>query len=82
MSERESDLGFAYRAHKNGRVTILHKGKVAATLKGDRAAKFLRRAQQGSFAAGQQLMARWTGNYKHGNERTTINPSYVKFPEV
>lgn len=73
MSEQASDLGFAYRAHKNGRVTILHKGKPAATLKGDRAVKFLGMAQQGSFAAQQQLMARWTGNYKHGNERIAKN---------
>ena len=73
MSERKCDLGFAYRAHKNGRVTILHKGKLAATLKGERALKFLGLAQQASLAAQQQLMARWTGNYKHGNERTGGN---------
>ena len=73
MSECESDLGFTYREQKNERVTILHKGKLAATLKGERAVKFLDTAQRGSFAAQQQLMARWTGDYKHGNERTARN---------
>ena len=73
MNERESDLGFAYRAHKDGRVTVQHKGKLAATLRGDRAAKFLRLARNRSFAGQQQLMARWTGNYKHGNERIARN---------
>ena len=68
MTEGE-DLGFTYREGKNGQVTIRHRGKLAATLRGDRAAKFLDAATLVRSEVRQQLMARWTGNFKHGNER-------------
>jgi hypothetical protein len=65
----EGDLGFTYRARKTGDVQILHRGTLAATLRGGSAQEFLAEIEDcGSFEA-QQLMARVTGNYKHGNER-------------
>ena len=63
------DLGFTYRVRKNGDAEILHKGRLAATLRGDQAQEFAAEAQSCEFADLQQLMARLTGNYKHGNER-------------
>jgi hypothetical protein len=67
------DLGFTYRARKNGDVEVLHKGRLAASLRGVAAQEFLAEVEAGRFTDGQQLMARLTGNYKHGNERAAKN---------
>ena len=64
-----SDLGFTYRSRKNGDVEILHRGRVATTLRGHDAEDFLAEAPDPASAEAQQLMARLTGNYKRGNER-------------
>ena len=63
------DLGFIWRRRKNGDVEVLHRGRLAATLRGHEAIDFLREAEDGSAADAQQLAARLTGNYKRGNER-------------
>lgn len=65
-----TDLGFAYRVRKGGEVEILHHGRVAATLRGRDALDFLQDAGEPDSDDAQQLMARLTGNYKRGNERT------------
>lgn len=59
--------GFSYVTRKNGEVVISHHGSVATVLRGTRAAKFLTDISQGDP---QQLMARATGDYKRGNERS------------
>ncbi|MCA0240971.1 MAG: hypothetical protein LCI02_08915 [Proteobacteria bacterium] len=64
-----ADLGFSYRVRKNGDVEILHHGRLASTLRGHEAEDFLHDAGDAASPAAQQLMARVTGNYKHGNER-------------
>ncbi len=48
---------------------ITHQGAHATTLRGGRAAEFLADVEDVSDADAQEAMARWTGNYKHGNER-------------
>ena len=58
--------GFAYDAYASGTVRITHHGRPATTLHGPRAARFLAEVE-GSQP--QLVMARWTGNYKRGNER-------------
>jgi hypothetical protein len=63
------DLGFTWRQRKNGDVEILHKGRLASTLRGADAADFLVEANGSELIDLQPLMARLTGNYKHGNER-------------
>jgi hypothetical protein len=40
------------------------------TVRGGRAAVFLAEVEQDDP---QQVMARWTGQYRHGNERTAKN---------
>lgn len=65
----EGDMGFSYRSRRGGAVEILHRGRLAATLRGREAADFISEAEAGTFADGQQRMARLTGNYKRGNER-------------
>ena len=64
-----SDLGFTYRSRKSGEVQVLHRGTLASTLRGTEAQEFLGEVSSCSPADAQQLMARITGNYKHGNER-------------
>jgi hypothetical protein len=61
--------GFAWSRVKDGRVRISHHGRVVTTLAGEKAQRFLSRAAGASEADVQQLMARATGNYRHGNER-------------
>jgi len=63
------DLGFTYRIRKSGEVEIFHRGRLASTLRGTDAEDFKQEASDESSADAQQLMARVTGNYKHGNER-------------
>ncbi len=65
----ELDLGFTYRTRKNGDIEILHWGRLASTLRGNDAKEFLSAVEASEDPDAQQLMARVTGNYKHGNER-------------
>ena len=61
--------GFAHVVRRDGSVVITHHGAHATTLRSGRAAEFLAEVEDISDAATQEAMARWTGNYKHGNER-------------
>ena len=60
---------FYLSAPENGEVEILHLGRRASTLRGQDALEFLSEVESSSTSEMQQLMARITGNYKHGNER-------------
>ncbi|MCA0175697.1 MAG: hypothetical protein LCH73_05320 [Proteobacteria bacterium] len=64
-----SDLGFTHRARSDGAVEVLHRGRLASTLRGVAAADLLAELEGCTFAQAQQSMARLTGNYKRGNER-------------
>ncbi|TDC77451.1 hypothetical protein [Streptomyces hainanensis] len=61
--------GFAFETRADGSVLITHRGRVAAVLRGERGREFLA-AIEAPGADPQLLMARWTGNYRRGNERT------------
>ena len=69
----DEDLGFSWTRLKQGEVSVRHVGRLAATLRGDTAVEFLAEMESANFAEQQQSMARLTGNYKHGNERTAID---------
>ena len=62
--------GFTYAVRAAGEVVIHHRGRLATTLRGDAAADFLAEVEAGDAADAQELMARVTGNYRCGNERT------------
>ena len=63
--------GFAYDVQRGGDVVITHHGKRATVLRGPRAAEFVDEVETDpDELSAQQVMARWTGNYKRGNERT------------
>ncbi len=64
-----SDLGFTCRRRKGGEVEILHRGRLASTLRGRDAQAFMLEVEACEVVEAQQLMARVTGHYKHGNER-------------
>ncbi len=66
MSE---DLGFTYRLSKSGVVHISRFGTEITVLRGDVALAFIEDINGATLLEEQQLMARVTGNYKHGNER-------------
>ena len=59
-----SSLAFSQRGDA---IVITHRGKKAVTLRGSAAARFLDDVKRGNP---QQVMARVTGDYKRGNERT------------
>lgn len=65
----KSPHGFDYRI-VGADVAISHHGRPAATLRGARAQKFLADLPAGDP---QEIMARLTGNYRRGNERTAKN---------
>lgn len=58
--------GFAYDLRRGGEIRITHHGRPAGTLRGAAATRFLADVDNGDP---QEVMARATGNYRHGNER-------------
>ncbi len=64
---------FTYDELKDGRVLIYWHGKLVMTLKGDKAQKFLKRVDGLDERDAQLVMAKITGNFKHGNERQGKN---------
>ena len=69
---KDDDLGFSFRS-SGSECVILHHGRVATKLRKQKAARFEREVADMTFSEQQQLMARLTGNYKRGNERTAGN---------
>ena len=75
MTSPAEDLGFTYRARKNGDVEIARHGAPVAVLRGRVARDFLAGIESWAPAEAQQRMARLTGNYRRGSERTAGNHS-------
>jgi len=72
MSNADSlaDNPFRFVATKQGQVLIYGRGRQVKTLKGREAAKFLAKADALDSRDLQLLMAKATGQFKFGNERT------------
>jgi hypothetical protein len=65
---------FTYRVTKNDTVIIDWNGRTVSTLKGKDAEKILLKINQASDDKEIQLiLAKVTGNFKRGNERTSKN---------
>jgi hypothetical protein len=60
---------FSFTQTKSGLVQISFQGKVVTRLAGKSASQFLARTAGMDTRDQQLLMARATGNFKHGNER-------------
>ncbi len=61
---------FSYRASKDGAVFIAYGGKQVTILRGRSAASALRRLERSEGDALQLELAKLTGNFKRGNERS------------
>lgn len=72
MTEEAERPKFTY--WKSGKEVLIHHGNtLAATLRGKPAQSFLSKIERLSADEQQAVMARTTGNYKRGNERTAGN---------
>lgn len=60
---------FTYRATKDGKVLISSEGKLVTTVAGRPAQQLMFKLQTSDRLEVQHLLARATGNFKHGNER-------------
>lgn len=60
---------FSYRATKDGRILLYWHEKHVKTLAGAEAKKFAERIDGADDKEAQLVMAKATGNFKHGNER-------------
>ena len=64
------DGPFTFRSVDDGTVRIAWHGRHVVTLAGSKAARFLARIADADPDGAQLLMARATGNFKRGNERS------------
>ncbi len=62
---------FEWQQTKEGLVRIAFRGRVVTTLKGAAAARLVAKVRDATDADAQLAMAKVTGNFKRGNERTT-----------
>jgi hypothetical protein len=71
MNGHTGDLErFSWRANREGVVTICWSDRPVTVLRGRAALRFLARIDGRDDAAAQLEMAKVTGNFKRGNERT------------
>jgi hypothetical protein len=60
---------FSYRVSKDNKVFIFWYGKQVMILKGKESEKFLAKVEKADTLESQLIMAKITGNFKHGNEK-------------
>lgn len=60
---------FSYNVSKDKKVFIYWSGKLVTILKEKESSKFLARIKNTNSKARQLIMAKATGNFKHGNEK-------------
>lgn len=68
------DNPFDWRATKDGQLLVSRGGRVVTVLRGRAAAALAAKLDHADPDAAQQLLARATGNYRRGNERTPTRP--------
>jgi len=61
---------FTHRVTKDGKVLISTDGRLVTTVAGRNASKLISRLDGADRREVQHLLARATGHYKHGNERS------------
>lgn len=67
------DLAFKFEVKNSGELAMYHYGRFATKFSTKKSQQVLQQLNALDFAGQQQLMARLTGNYKHGNERMAKN---------
>ncbi|MCC6457747.1 MAG: hypothetical protein IT328_22520 [Caldilineaceae bacterium] len=68
---RLDEAPFSFREAKEGRVMLYWHEKPVKTLVGGEAQKFLKKIEGLEGKEAQLVMAKVTGNFKHGNERNS-----------
>jgi hypothetical protein len=61
---------FTYKTTKNKKVFISYEGKQVTTLTGKKAESFITKIQSAEGKKAQLIMAKVTGNFKRGNEKS------------
>jgi hypothetical protein len=61
--------GFACTVRASGDVVLTHRGRAAGILRGAAAEAFRAEIEGADQTQAQHIMARYTGNYRRGNER-------------
>ena len=74
----ETHLGFTYHSTENY-VQIYRDGSLVTTLRGKSAIHFTARAAEMNHQQQQQLMARETGNYKRGYDKSARSKHQNKY---
>lgn len=69
-SDPQKSEPFSYLSRADGSIVIRYGTAPMTLLRGKAAARFATRMAGADAAAAQQLMARATGNFKRGNDRT------------
>jgi len=64
---------FTYKVTKDKKVFISWHGKQVTTLSGKKSEEFIRKIENADFLEKQLIMAKVTGNFKHGNEKSIGN---------
>ena len=62
--------GFSWSEHKNGEIAISRDGRVVTVVRGRAAERLTARLTAADDDGVQQVLARATGNYRRGNERS------------
>ena len=60
---------FTHRITRDGKVLLSWQGRVVTTVAGSKAQKLIERLDRSDRRETQHLLARATGNFRHGNER-------------
>jgi len=60
---------FSYKISKDNKVFIFWHGKQVMILKGKESEKFIAKIEKADKMEAQLIMAKITGNFKHGNEK-------------
>ncbi|WP_372998726.1 hypothetical protein [Lutispora sp.] len=60
---------FSYKLSKDNKVFIFWHGKQVMILKGKESEKFIAKIERADKMEAQLIMAKITGNFKHGNEK-------------
>lgn len=64
---------FSYKVFKDNKIFIYWYGKQVTILKGKESERFLAKIQNSDIKEAQLIMAKITGNFKHGNEKDNKN---------
>lgn len=70
LEDLQAEAPFSYEASRSGLVRIFYRNRVVTTLRGREGERFLARVEDASQESAQLLMAKVTGHFKHGTEKT------------